>query len=417
MKPLVLAQSILALLAFTQSSAIAEPVAIENATIHTGAGKTIDGASILIDRGVIRAIGKKIQIPTAARRISGKGKIVTPGFIDAASRLGLAEVDAVSSTVEGSFADSVQAGYRVLDGYNPASVAIPVARAGGVTTVIAVPTGGLVAGQSAAFRTLGDSVNKALLRESIAVHARLGRKSTGDGDGSRGRSLERLRELFDDARHYARNRSAFDRNQTRRYNASRLDLEALLQVTEGKKRLWLEVNRRSDIEAALRLARSERIRIAIIGGAEAWLVAKELAEAKVPVVVNPTHNLPSSFDEIMVRDDAPQILSKAGVTVLLSPLGAASEARTLRQLAGIAVSNGMGWQEALAAITSKAASLANLDVGILKVGAPADLVLWSGDPFELDTRAEQVIIAGELQTQDSHQSELFRRYRDPKSLK
>jgi imidazolonepropionase-like amidohydrolase len=389
--------------------ASAEPILIQNTTVVDGQGKKTQGMSVLVDGGVVKAIGKKVKAPANTQVIPGEGRMVTPGLVDIHSRLGMSEIDQVESTVEGSFDASVHASYRAADGYNPDSMAIPVARSAGITAELAVPSGGLVAGQSSFFALDGRAT--APLVDAAALHAALGERALKHSDGSRGRALEKLRELFDDARHYARNKGSFDRNQTRKYSASRLDLEALADVVQGRMRLWLRLDRRSDILAALRMARAERIRIAVVGGTEAWRVAKELAAARVPVIMDPTSNLPGSFDQIHVRDDAARLLHDAGVELAFSPLGSAWEARHLRQIAGIAVANGLPWEAAIAAITSAPARLAGARTGELKVGARADLVVWSGDPLEVQTRAETVIVGGAVQPLRSHQSELLQRYR------
>src|SRR5690606_27025695 len=142
-----------------------------------------------------------------------------------------------------------------------------------------------------------------------------------------------------------------------------------------------------------------RLRIAIAGGAEAWRVAAQLAAAKVPVILDPTANLPSDLGALDVRDDSAAILARAGVPVAISTLGDVQAARTLRQLAGVAVAHGLPWDKALDAITSVPAQLYGArDRGALERGAAADLVVWSGDPLELASQPEVVIIGGVVQS-------------------
>jgi imidazolonepropionase-like amidohydrolase len=248
------------------------------------------------------------------------------------------------------------------------------------------------------------------LRAPIAMNAALGRGS--NQLASRGHAIEKLRELFDDVDLYRKNKGAFDRNQARRLAASRLDLEALIPVLEGRLLLVVRADSEVDIRALLALAAERRLRIAISGGAEAWQLAKELAAAKVPVIVDPTANLPGDLAAIDARDDAPALLAKGGVTVVISTIGEATNTRMLRQLAGVAVANGMSWEQALAAITRAPAQMYGLaDRGTLERGRAADVVVWSGDPLELATRAETVIIGGVVQSLSTHQTRLRDRYR------
>ncbi len=392
-----------------------DTLAIVGARVHAEPGTVIENATIVVRDGRVRAIGPSVPVPAGARRIDATGKVVTAGLIDPSTRLGLVEVELEESTTDGSFgpggADVVHAAYRAVDGYNPRSVAIPVSRAGGVTSVVTAPEGGLVAGTGAWAQLIDDTASEAILAPTVAMYASLGEAAAAAAGGSRAMAVERVRELLSDAAEYARRRAAYERNQTRSFAAERLDLVALGPVVEGRIPLVVRAHRSSDIRAALRLARELGVRLVIEGGTEAWMLAAELAAARVGVILDPTANLPSSFDRVHVRDDAASVLAAAGVDVALSSLGSASNVRTLRQLAGIAVAQGLSPEAALAAITTVPAKLFGLDRGRLRPGAVADLVVWSGDPFELSTRAEHVIIGGQEQSTRTRQSLLLERYR------
>jgi imidazolonepropionase-like amidohydrolase len=403
--------------ALTGATATAQTIAIENATIHTEPGKKIENATIVIRNGRIRAVGKKVVIPAGATRIDGKGKQVTAGLVETSSRLGLVEVDLVRSTNEGSFKPgkttraAVHAAYRVTDGYNPRSIAIPIARTGGITSAVVTPTGGLVSGTSA-WVSLADRVGKTTVKTPAAMYVTLGRNSRASAAGSRGLAIKRLRELLDDALLYARRKAAFDRNQSRKLAANRLDLAALIPVARGRVPLVARVHRAADIRAILRVATRRKLRLVIEGGTEAWMLAKELAAAKVPVILDPTSNLPGSFDRIHVRNDAAKRLAAAGVDVAVSTLGDWPNTRTLRQRAGVAVAYGLPWKDALAAVTTIPAKIFGIkDRGRIKVGAVADVVVWSGDPLELSTRATHVLVNGREQSLQTRQTRLFQRYR------
>jgi len=252
----------------------------------------------------------------------------------------------------------------------------------------------------------------AVVKAPAAMYAALGDAARSSAAGSRGRGFEKLRELLDDAASYARRRRNFERNQTRKFAASRLDLEALQPVLAGRLPLVVRANRSSDILAALRLARTLKLRLIIEGGTEAWLVAKQLAAAKVPVICNPIHNLPWSFERIHVVNDLPARLATAGVRVAISTLGDAANARNLRQLAGIAVARGMTKAQALAAVTTAPADIFGVrNRGRLRAGDAADVVVWSGDPFELSSKVDAIIVGGTPQTTRTRQTRLFERYR------
>ncbi len=401
------------------STARAQTVAIEGAKVHVRPGETLEGATVLIRNGKIAAVGKDVRVPDGAVRIDARDKVVTAGLIDTYTTVGLVEVGLERQASEGTLPagngdDGVHAAYRAVDGYNPKSVGIPIARAGGITAVVTVPRGGLVSGASALMSTReGLSPETLAIRAPLAMHASLGVSALGSSHGSRAIAVERLREILDDARQYARRRAAYERNQTRPFAASRLDLDALVPVVQGRVPLFLTAHRASDLLAALRIAREMRLRLVLAGATEAWMVAGELARARVPVVLNPSANLPSTFDRLHVRDDAAALLRQAGVTVAVSPFGEAPSPWRLRQYAGLAAAHGLSWDDALASITEAPARIFGLrDRGVLSPGSVADVVVWSGDPLDVHSRALHVFVAGVEQPLETRWDLLLRRYRE-----
>lgn len=408
--------ALLTLLALA-APAHAEPLAITGATVHVKPGTVVENATVVIDRGAIVAVGAGVKVPTGAKVIDGKGKIVTAGFIEALSGVGLVGVELEGTSVDGRFGafdpvhgDPVHAAFEARDGFDPREVNVAVARAGGgITTVVAAPTGGVIAGQSAAY-SLDGSAEPVVA--PAAMHAAIGAEGAEAAGGSRGKAIAMLREILDDARAYARNKGNYERNASRRMLADRLDLEALQPVLAGRVPLVVEAESEADIRALLRLAAQQKIKVAIVGGTEAWRVAPELANAKVPVLVDPTANLPTNLAASDVHDDLVAVLDKAGVPVVISGIATSWSARALRQLAGNAVAHGMEWSHALAAVTTAPAALYGLAKrGTLDKGSVADVVVWSGDPFETTTVPEHVIIGGVEQSMTTHQSRLLQRYR------
>lgn len=377
---------------------------LQGGTVHTADGPPLEGASILVVDGRIQAVGE-VAVPPGAEVIDARGLVITPGLIESHTRLGLVEIDMVDATRDHDAAgpDPVRAAFRAVDALNPDSDVIPVQRARGLTTAIAWPTGGLVSGQGVAFDLDGGPPVSARVGMVVALGGR--------GDGSRGESLERLRELLADARAWRGSEAAYDRNQLRTLSASRADLAALVPVLDGKLPLVVHADRRSDIRATLALAAEEKVRVILAGAAESWLDAPAIAQAGVPVIVDPIDNLPSTFDRTRVRDDLATRLAAAGVTVILSTFET-HRARTLRQAAGNAVRAGLDPALALRAITRNPAEVFGFaDRGRIAPGQVAHLVAWTGDPFELASAARYVIINGRVQPTDHRQRQLFDRYR------
>ncbi len=400
-------------------SASAQAVAIVGGTVYPVSAPRIERGTVLLRDGRVVAVGSNVAIPADARRIDATGRVVTPGFVNAGTQLGVVEIGAVRDTRDASARgrDAVAASFAVWEGFNPASVLIQPARNEGVTTAVIVPNGGLVSGQAAVVHLDGRTASDAVLRPAAAMVAQVG-DARAAGVGARGELIGRLRELLTDARTFGRSRAAFERNQTRPFVASRADLEALQPVLAGRLPMLVEADRAADIDAALRLRREFGFRLVILGGAEAWQLADRLAAERVPVVTGAMNNIPSSFESLGQRQENAGLLAAAGVSVaIVGNAGGGDEeafnVRNVRFEAGNAVAYGMRYDAALRAVTLTPAELFGVAdrVGSLAPGRDADVVVWSGDPFEFATRAEHVFIRGREVTGDSRQDELARRYR------
>ena len=407
------------------SVAQAQTIAITGGTVYPVSGPKIEHGTVIIRDGKIAAVGANVTVPAGAQTIDATGKWVTPGLINSATQLGVEEVQAVSSTSDAraSGMNGVAASFRVIDGFNERSTMIQPARNDGVTSIVDLPqSGGVIFGQ-AAFVDLAPS--DMILRSSAAMVGQFGNTSAGFGrrgggpEGyTRGEMAARLRELFDDVKTYAANKAAYDRAQARPLSASRADLEALIPVVEGRQPLLMYVDRASDIEAALAITKAYGIKLIVGGGAEAWEVAPALAAAKVPVLAGTMDNVPNSFEQLGQRHDNVAVLRKAGVNVALIGNGGEEDAtpfnvRNIRQDAGMAVAFGLSWDEALRAITLAPAEIFGVadKVGTLQAGRDANVVVWSGDPFEFSTQAVAVLIHGQPVMAPSRQDMLMERYK------
>ena len=186
-----------------------------------------------------------------------------------------------------------------------------------------------------------------------------------------------------------------------------------MEVLNGQRPIVATVDRASDIESVLRLANEFGIRLVINSGAEAWMVADKLADANVPVILDPLQNLPSSFSALGSTLENAARLDEAGVTVAFSS-GDSHNSRNMKQAAGVAVANGLSYETALRALTINPAEIFGVQAsyGTVSVGAEADLVIWSGDPLELSTFADFVMIRGKTIPMVSRSTLLFERYKD-----
>jgi len=342
--------------------------------------------------------------------VEGKGRPLTPGLVMVDNQLGLVEIRAEdgSRNDDPHTRDAVRAALDVGDAYDPHSSVIGVQRMEGVTHSVITPVGGgFVRGQAAAVRLLGHTQEETVLERGVAMVVDL-------PSGSRAESLRQLRELVADVRSYARDKGAFDANRRRDLfpDLSALDLEALIPAVRGEQPILVGANRASDLEALVRLQEDLGIRLVIRGAAEGWRVAERLAQAEIPVMVDPMMDGVEGFDALGARADNAKLLAEAGVKVMFHGAGT-HNLRLQRHKAGNAVRAGMDHELAVKGLTEVPAEVFGLEgIGTIEVGGSADVVLWSGDPLEVSTLADGVWIGGEAVPLVSRQTVLRDRYRD-----
>jgi imidazolonepropionase-like amidohydrolase len=388
--------------------------ALVHGTVMTGDGPPQQDATVLFTESGIVAVGQDVPIPAAATVIDVTGSVVTPGLIDAASRLGVVDVSLETTAVEGTAGsaketDPIRAALRTADTFNPASITVPVARQGGLTGAVVIPTGGTIAGQSSFVDLLGPDPFR---RRTAALHVSI---AGGKPAGARSRAFMLLREVFADTRLMRANRGPYVKRALRELSPSAAELDVLLRVLDRKLKVVFYVNRATDIETALELARDYRLDMVLAGAAEGWKLADRLAESEIPVLVDPLANLPGGFDSLEVRADNAYRLHAAGVSVSFTALREAHRAHRLRWLAGNAQVQGFTHDEALAAITRNPARAFGLrDVGVLRRGAAANVVVWNGDPLALDTWPTDMFIGGARVPLRSRQDQLTERYAAPR---
>jgi len=397
----------------------AQTVAITGGRVYTVSGAPIENGTVLIRNGRIAEIGANVAVPADAQRIDASGKIVTPGLINSATELGLVDISQERQTRDMSArgTNAIAAAFTVWEGFNPANVYLAPARNEGITTVVIAPTGGLVSGQAAVLDLVDGSMSDMLVKAPVGIVAHIDDQQSANAN-ARGELLVKLRELLEDARVYSRRKAEFERAATRDFVAGRLDLEAMIPVVEGRLPLIVAADRESDIEAALRLMREYNLKLIIAGGAEGWRIADKLAAARVPVLTGAMTNIPQSFSSLGSYQENAAVMRRAGVDVVLIGDAGTGDAETfnvrnLKQEAGNAVAYGMSWDDALRAVTLAPARVLGIAdrYGSLEPGKVADVVIWSGDPFEFSSRAEHVFVRGREIATPSRQDLLEQRYR------
>jgi len=393
----------------------AQTIAITGGKVFPVSAPPIDNGTVIVKDGRIVAVGAGIPIPPDAQRIDASGKWVTPGIFNATTSLGIVEIGAVQQTVDVSArgqGDGIVPSLRVWDGFNPASPLLQVTRNDGVTTVGIVPGGGLIGGQGAVVALGNGELKDVLIKGPAAVFADIGSKGPDRG-ASRAEVYQRLRSVLAEARDWPRRRNRYDANDSRPLAARPEDLEALQPVLRGEIPLAIDADRASDLLVALDIAREFNLKVALTSAAEGWKVADQIASAKAYVLVGALNNIPRDFSLLGARQENAALLNRAGAKVIIAGGADAFNARNVKYEAGVATAFGMPWDAALRAVTLTPAEMYGVadKVGSLQPGRDGTLVIWSGDPFEIYTRAEKVYVRGREVQGPSRQDDLMRRYK------
>jgi len=395
------------------TSVFAQDLLIRNATVHTAAARgSLEHSDVLVQGGVIRAVGPGLSAPAGVAVVEAAGKPLTPALFGGITDIGIEEVSGESATVDSTLKlddQPLRPEFDVTLAFNPDSVLIPVARLDGIgfTLLGANTGGGFIAGQGGVMRLDGsaDAVGPQ------ALFIRLGASGAELTGTSRAAQWMLLEQMVSEAR----GRVPADSPHALLTPAGR---DTLGRYLAGQGRIVVQVDRAADIRQLLRWAAREKVKIAIAGGAEAWRLAPQLAQAGVPVFVDGLGNLPSSFDQLGATLQNAARLKAAGVPVSFAQRDDASHnARKMRQLAGNAVANGLPWDDGLAGLTRVPAQALGVGdrLGTIEPGKLADLVLWEGDPLDVGHYAEQVWLGGRAMPMRSRQTELRDRYQAPAS--
>ena len=383
----------------------------------------IEGGTVVFDKGKITAVGVGVKIPDGAEQVDVRGKSVYPGMIAAFSNIGLTEIGSVRGTLDMSETGDINPNVRAEVAFQPESELIPVARSGGIAIAVSTPTGGLIAGTSAAMMMDGWTWEEMCLKAPVALHidwpamvwrpSPFSRQSKEAWEKYKDEQLKRLNEAVADARAY-RTAKVAEQLKGVAYHDVDMRWEAMMPVLDGKVPVLVAANELSEIQSALAWAEREHLKLILLGGRDAWMIADELKSKTVPVVVTEVQAAPSRrwepYDEAFTL---PNRLFQAGVRFCIAGEYEGTQARDLPHQAATAAAYGLPKTEALRAVTLSAAEILGLAerVGSIEVGKDATLFVADGDPLELSTHIEQLYIGGKtIDMRDKHK-QLYEKYR------
>ncbi len=386
--------------------------ALINATVETVTKGKLENTTVIIDNGKIVSVGSNIPIPPDAQVIDCKGLTIYPGLVDGGTHVGLQEIESISVTQDYDELGELTPEMEALTAVNPNSVLIPVTRVSGVTTVITAPSGGLFPGTAALINLHGYTPQqmyagfKAVVINfpSTGRRGRWDRRTDDDVKKDSEKAVKKLNDTWERVKTYASIDSATNRKED--YNP---EMAALLPVYQGKAKAMIEVNKESDILAALKWIKENKIKAILTGVAEGWRVADSIAAAGVPVITGPVIAMPTrESDRYDQAYKNAGLMKKAGVKVALRT-NDAENSRNLPFNAGFAAAYGMTRDEALKAVTIVPAEIFGVadQLGSIEVGKSANLFISNGDPFEPATQIKYLFINGWDVPLESRQTLLY----------
>ncbi|WP_135852733.1 amidohydrolase [Halorussus salinus] len=380
--------------------------AIVNGTVHTVAERgTIDGGTVLFEEGDIAAVGAgdEVEVPDDAEVVDVDGAHVTPGLIDAHSHAGMAEWGEPEDGDFNEVSDPVTPQVNALDGFHPRDDELKHAFQGGVTTVSArMGSANVVGGIICSMKTYGDVADRMLIRED-GMKAAFGenpKRFHGDEKdrqpSTRPGVAATLRQALMEAEDYVERREK-SREEGDPFERD-LGMENLARVIEGDLPLRVHAHRADDIATVFRIADEFGIdELSIEHATEGHVLADEFVERDVPAVVGPTLSSASKYELRNITFETPGILHEAGVKVAIQTDAPVLPQEHLDVCVGLAVREGLPEEVALRTVTRNPAEILGVEerVGTIETGTDADLVVWDGPMFELDSDAEQVFVEGE----------------------
>jgi imidazolonepropionase-like amidohydrolase len=403
--------------------------AITNARIVTVSGATIENGTIVIQNGKILAVGAGVSIPSGAEKIDGRGLSVFPGMIDAGTNMGLVEVSlGIPGSVDVAEAGDMNANAKAITAINPHSTHISITRVNGITTVMSIPVGGVISGQSAVVNLIGSTQAEMAVVPTFGLVVNFPRISTFGGFGQqqvdfneavkrRDQRLDDLKKLFRDTENYARVRDAYAKDKTLPSVPSDIKMEAMIPFVRGEKPIVFSAERERDIRGVVKFVEEMKIKGIILGGQEAWKAADGLKKNNISVIYTNIYSLPVQDDDAYdYLFSAPAKMAQAGVRFCISTGNDGPEVRDLPYHAGLAGANGLSKEDALKSVTLYPAQILGIDdrLGSIDAGKIANIVVANGDILEPRTNIKYLFIDGRLVPLTSRHTELFEQFKDRK---
>jgi imidazolonepropionase-like amidohydrolase len=384
-------------------------LAIKGGKILTITDGVIEGGTILIDGGKIVKVGKRIKVPEEAEVIDVTGKVVMPGLIDAHCHIGIIEekIGWAGGDVN-EMTDPATPHMRALDAIkaNADEGGLEAAVKAGITTVQILPgSANVIGGTGVVVKTAPKVVtDDMVIRNPSGMKIAFGenpRRVYGEGlkktPSTRMGVAAILREWLQKTVNYMEKKERF-KDDPEKMPEVDIKLEALVPVLKGEIPLRAHAHRADDIATAVRIAEEFGVKMSWEHATEGHRIAEWIAEKGIPAVWGPSLMSRPKWEMRELSFDTPKALYDAGVKFAFQTDSMGANIAYLPISAGLAVKHGLPYEEALRAITIVPAEILGVAdrVGSIEKGKDADLRILDGDPLELRTRVEMVLIDGEI---------------------
>ncbi|MBV8897170.1 MAG: amidohydrolase family protein [Acidobacteriaceae bacterium] len=422
---------VLELAACCALSAADNSVLVQNVDIHPVAGADIHGGAVLVIDGKIAEVGTQVTAREGVRVVDGHGLQLYPGLINAATNVGLEEIEALRDTIDLDEIGSFNPELRAQVAFNPSSEHIDVTRASGITTVISLPGTGarggrggggpVIAGQGALMHLEGwtwedMAVNPSAVMDMVFPEIQSGgrggfmaaflgtpTRTFTEAEKEYKQQLEKIDQFFAEARRYKLAKAAggpeFKRD---------IRLEAMIPVIDGKTPLFVRAERERMIKDAVEFADKEKVKIIIADPREIGSTGPLLKSHNIAVVLGKTFQLPMRDDDAYDEPyTLPSQFYKAGVKFCFGTFDV-EFARNVPFEAAQAAAFGLPREEALAGVTIHSAEILGVGdkLGSIEKGKMGDFILTDGDPLEAKTNIKQMFIGGrEVSLESRHTRE------------
>lgn len=392
-----------------------KPIAIVGAKLHVGDGSIIENSVIVFDKGIITQIttSDKFTNTIQATIVDAKGKEVYPGAIATATTIGLQEIDAVRATNDAREVGQMNPNVRSAIAYNTDSRVTPTIRTNGILTAQIVPQGGRISGTSSIAQLDAWNWEDAMITDD-GIWMNFPNMYSYSGWWAEPGSYEKNKEYDNQINEIITFLDA-SKAYMNKNNPSPINLkyEAMKDIWRAKKNLYIRADGVKEMQAAISLCETYGIKPVIVGAYDSYLIADELAQKQIAVILDKCHALPSrTDDDIQQNYKTPAILQKAGVLYAIS-IDGSWQTRNLCFEAGTASAYGLSKEDALAAITSNPAKILKIDnqLGTLSIGKKATLLVSSGDILDMGSnKIELAYIEGRNINLGNKQIDLFQKF-------